>query len=426
MLKLITKNCFSTSDAKLIKKYKKQVLNIGNGIKKNYLPGLEMTGWTDPTNFFDNSQLNKMFKKANSWKKEKIKNIVLIGIGGSYLGIRAAIEMCNGIVDQKINFYYLHNMASSYVYEIMKKINKSKFAIVVISKSGTTLEPAICFNLLRNLMLKNFKAKYTNDHIVAITDANTGCLHDLAIKNNWTSFVIPNNIGGRFSTLTPVGIFPMILANINIRDVLKGAAQALADTKSFNLSENSAFLYAVYRYYFYTEKKKKIENFIVYDPSLQFIGEQWKQIFGESEGKNNKALYPTTSLFTTDLHSIGQYLQEGNKNFVETTLWVNKPRHEINLKIKDNVDKLKYLDGWNLNDVNKMAFKGTINAHSTKGKIDNLIIEIDKSDAYHYGYLFMWLSKAAMMSGYLLKINPFNQPGVEAYKKNMFSLLNKK
>lgn len=335
--------------------------------------------------------------------------------------------MCNGVIGfQKTKIIYVHNMSSAYIADLIKKVGKNRFGIVVISKSGTTIEPAITFRLFSEIMKKNFGEEYTKKMIVAVTDAQKGTLHDLAKAKKWTSFVIPDDIGGRYSTLTPVGMFPMILAGLDPLEILKGAKKALDDTKSFNLRNNSAFMYACYRHYFYTRCKYNIENFVVYDPSLTMIGEQWKQLFGESEGKSHKAMYPTCSLFTTDLHALGQYLQEGTRNFVETTLWVDQPRKDIKLSIKDNVDGLKYLNGKTLNYINEKAYQGTIAAHTKKGKVNNLIINISSADEFHYGYLYIWLCRAAMISGYLLNINPFNQPGVEAYKTNMFSLLKKR
>ena len=316
-------------------------------------------------------------------------------------------------------------MSSTYLCALKRNLVNKKFAIIVISKSGTTLEPALAFRIFRKLLERNIGVKESHKYIVAITDYEKGTLLDLAKKNHYIRFGIPNNIGGRFSTLTNVGLFPLAIKGINPLMVIHGAKQALLDNSSNKLINSSAYLYACYRNYFLTHRKKVIENFIVYDPTLEFVAQQWRQLFGESEGKQNNGLFPTYSLFTTDLHSMGQYLQDGRKIFFETTLIVRKPRLDMKLFINDDVDKLKYLNTQTIDWINKRAFIGTIKAHTELGKNDNLIIEIDRCDAYHFGYLIMWMQLAVMISGYLLKINPFDQPGVEAYKKNMFKLLGK-
>lgn len=427
MLKFNTSNTLRLKDKHIQRKYQKEIDKIHKGFLTNSLPGMEMLGWVNIIDFYRNQDLLAMKKKATQWKKEDLKYVLVIGIGGSYLGVKAAIDMCNGSIGfTKTKFIYIHNMCSSYIADVIKKVGKNKFGIVVISKSGTTIEPAIAFRLFKEIMIKNFGKEYAQKMIVAVTDKEKGTLHNLAKANKWTMFVIPDDVGGRYSTLTPVGMFPMILAGLDPLEILKGAKQALSDTKSFNLKNNSAFLYACYRHYFHVYQKYQVENFIVYDPSLTMVGEQWKQLFGESEGKSHKAMYPTISLFTTDLHALGQYLQEGTRNFIETTLWVEQPRKDIKLSIGDNDDGLKYLNSKTLHYINEKAFQGTVAAHTKNGKVNNLIINITKADEYHYGYLYIWLCRAAMMSGYLLKINPFNQPGVEAYKTNMFSLLKRK
>nr|QIQ09891.1 glucose-6-phosphate isomerase [uncultured Mycoplasmataceae bacterium] len=427
MLKFVTSNAIQISESAIQKKYQKEVDKIQRQMMSSTLPGLEKLGWVNIIDYYSNQQLLAMKKKAQQWKKQNLKYVLVIGIGGSYLGVRAAIEMVQGSIGfGHHKFIYIHNMSSSYIYDVIKKIGKNKFSIIVISKSGTTIEPAVTFRIFKEIMCKNFGKEYCQKMIVAITDSCSGTLHKLAKANKWTMFYIPDDIGGRYSTLTPVGMFPMVLAGLDPLEVLKGAKKALDDTKTFSLKSNSAFLYACYRHYFHVVKKLQIENFIVYDPSLTMIGEQWKQLFGESEGKSHKAMYPTVSLFTTDLHALGQYLQQGTRNFCETTLWVDEPRKDFKLSINDNTDGLKYLDKKTLNYINEQAFKGTVLAHTKNGKTNNLIIHITRCDSYHYGYLYIWLCRAAMMSGYLLKINPFDQPGVEAYKTNMFSLLKRK
>lgn len=427
MLTLNTSFIHKINRETVVKKYQHQVNRIIDKLNKKDLPGCEMTGWKT---IIDDANVNEMSlikQTANRWRKMNIKDVVMIGIGGSYTGVRAGIDMCNiPFDDSHIKLHWVHNMSSTYLCGLKRKLTNKKFGIVIISKSGTTLEPALAFRIFRKLLEKNIGKEQSHKYIVAITDYEKGTLLELAKKNHYIHFGIPNNIGGRFSTLTSVGLFPLALKGINPLMIYHGAKQALKDNDSNKLSSCSAYLYACYRNYLLVHKKLSIENFIVYDPTLEFIAQQWRQLFGESEGKQNKGLFPTYSLFTTDLHSMGQYLQEGKKIFFETTLIVKKPRLDMKLFINDDSDKLKYLNNKTIDFINKKAYEGTIEAHTELGKNDNLIISIDKCDAYHFGYLIMWFQLAVMMSGYLLKINPFDQPGVEAYKNNMFKLLGKK
>lgn len=408
------------------KKYQKDVKTIARAVERNVAKGSEMTGWRDLSIMYNTQELKAMIKKAEQWQQMKIKNVVVIGIGGSYIGVKAAIDFVYANEPAPVNMIYIHNMSSNFIISQMNKLKNKKFGIIVISKSGTTLEPAIAFRLFRNQLINIVGIKSVNKYIVAITDKNKGTLHNYAKSRGYTMFSIPDNIGGRYSTITPVGLFPMLIAGLDISKIMRGAKQALVDLENYDLKQNSAYLYACIRHYLYVQKHLNLENFIVYDPSMYMLGSQWQQLFGESEGKNNKGLYPTYSLFTTDLHSLGQYLQQGTRNFFETTLYVSKPTSNMKLKINDNDDGLKYLNGKYLSDLTDKAFQGTINAHSKEAHVNNLIITLSKADEYHYGYFFMWLAHAAMMSAYLLKLNPFDQPGVESYKKNMFVLLGKK
>ncbi len=413
-----------TSRTNIIKKYQKSVSSIFKKINSGTALGCEMTGWLKPNKVVDQKLIRAMIKKANQWERNNIRNVVVIGIGGSYVGVKAAIDMVLGS-NTKMKIHFIYNIHPNFITAKIKELQKQRFAIVVISKSGTTLEPSVGFRIFRKLLEAKVGQEQATKLIVAITDPEKGTLHNYARAKGYTLFPIPNNIGGRYSTLTSVGVFPMILAGIDPIKLLKGATKATDDLSNSNLRTNSAFLYAAYRHYFYTAKKIQIENFITYDPTLTMIACQWQQLFGESEGKQKRAMYPTYSLFTTDLHALGQYLQEGTRNFIETTLIVENPKDDIKLKIDDNNDGLKYLNQKTLDFINKQAFEGTITAHSEDGKVNNLIISLTKSDEYHYGYLFIWLAHAAMMSAYLLKVNPFDQPGVESYKKNMFALLKK-
>ena len=424
MLSFNLENNVKKIDTKWIeKKYQKEVDKIWNDVVNKTAAGSNMTGWLNLKEIYCPEEIQAMKAKANEWTKAGIKDIVVIGIGGSYIGVKAAIDMIKCGDETGPRMIYIHNMNSNYMLSIMQKLEGKKFGIIVISKSGTTLEPAIGFRLFRNLLEKNVGSDNSKKLIVAVTDEQKGTLHDFAKAKGYTMFRIPNTIGGRYSTLTPVGLFAMASSGIDIEKVLNGAKHAINDLNNTSLSQNTAYQYACCRHYLHTSKHIQVENFITYDPFMYMICQQWQQLFGESEGKDFKAMYPTYSLFTTDLHALGQYLQQGTRNFMETTLMVKKPNKDMKLVIEDNDDGLKYLNGKTLDSLTKKAFEGTIKAHTEKGKVNNFIIEISEADEFHYGYLFMWLSYAAMMSGYLLKINPFNQPGVEDYKSNMFALL---
>lgn len=422
MIKLETKFVKSINKQQLINRYQDRIATIISNLKNKKALGHEMTGWTNYWKLNHNNELNLMVKKAKQWKQMGIKDVVVIGIGGSYLGVRAGVDMLSPLSKTNIKVHWLHNMNQNYLLGVLKKLQNKKFAIIVNSKSGTTLEPAIAFNLFRN---KLAKAKNANELIVAVTDKQKGTLHDLAVKNHWTRFVIPNNIGGRFSALTPVGMYLFILLGFDYKQIIKGANDACKALLNKNLKNNDAFIYGCYRHYLKMHKQKQIENFIVYDPCLQMVGEVYKQLFGESEGKNHKALFPSSSIFTTDLHSLGQYLQEGTRNFFETTLYVKQPIYDLTLRIKNNQDNLGYLNNMKLSYINKVAFESTVKAHAVDGKVDNLIIYMDKIDAYHFGYLYLFFCFASMTSAYLLGVNPFNQPGVEVYKKRISSILKK-
>lgn len=424
MIKLETKFVRSINKNQLTNKYQPKIKKIMSKIKAKKSLGIEMTGWINYWTKNNKQELNSMVKKANQWKQAKIKNIIVIGIGGSYLGIKAGVDMLSSYANKKFNIFWVHNMNQNYLSSLLKQLGNKPFGVIVISKSGTTLEPAIAFNIFRKKL--NSVCRNANKLIVAVTDKQKGTLHDLAVKNKWTKFIIPNNIGGRYSALTPVGMYLFVLLGLDYKQIIKGACDASKKLFTSNLKASDAYIYACYRHYLKTVKHNQVENFIVYDPCLQMFGEVYKQLFGESEGKKHKALYPTTSIFTTDLHSMGQYLQDGTRNFFETTLFVKQPQNDLVLKVKNNEDKLLYLNGKKLSYINKVAFESTVKAHSIEGKVDNLIIYIDKLDAYHFGYLYMFLCFGAMISAYLLELNPFDQPGVEIYKKRISNILKNK
>ncbi|MDR2567797.1 MAG: glucose-6-phosphate isomerase [Mycoplasmataceae bacterium] len=427
MLKLNTKNTIDKPTKEQLEQYSAKIKNIYQGIDKQILPGSrDWMGWRTYPFDYPQAEFARMVKKADEWKKDKVEYVVVIGIGGSFLGIKAAIDMCTNHLKEKLpKIIWVHNIGSNYLTSVLNQVEGKKFAIVVISKSGTTLEPAVSFRLFREKLEKQVGFEKASKYIVAVTDYDKGTLHDFAQKKKYSMFGIPNDIGGRFSTLTPVGMFVIILAGLDYKAMLAGAQQAYKDTQSPDLKKNSAALYAVYRDFYYSQKKLAVENFVVYDPYYSALGEQWKQIFGESEGKGGFGLYLGTSLFTTDLHSMGQFFQEGTRSFFETTLHVLQPKCDKKIVIKDDDDKLKFLNGKTINEIDECAFLATVSAHTKIGKTNNLVIELDNNDEFHYGYLFYWWSMTVTVNAYLFGVNPFNQPGVEAYKKEMFELLKK-
>jgi glucose-6-phosphate isomerase len=348
--------------------------------------------------------------------------LVVIGVGGSYLGARAVIEALVG--DRKVEVIYAgNNLSSSQMQDILKQIDGKEVSLNVISKSGTTIEPALAFRILRNWMEEKY-GEETSARIYATTDKEKGALKTLANKKGYETFVVPNDIGGRYSVLTPVGILPIAVAGINIDELMKGSEEAYTNYLNESLLENDAYLYAVYRNILYLSGKE-IEVLANYEPKLHFISEWWKQLFGESEGKDKKGIFPASVDLTTDLHSLGQYIQDGKRVLFETVL--NIEMDEINMEItkeENDFDGLNYLAGKSLDEVNKTAMEAIIMAH-TDGGVPNLVINLPKLDAKILGYLIYFWEKSCAMSGYLLGVNPFDQPGVEEYKKNMFKLLGK-
>lgn len=382
----------------------------------------EWMGWRKLANGYDQSLIDKMVGQAKKWQQLKIKHVVVIGIGGSCLGARACINMCHNLCND-VTFHWIHNIHQDYLQSKINLLKKEAFGIIVISKSGTTLEPAIGLKLFLDLLKKNVK-KDMNKYVVAITDANKGVLLTQAKENNWFTLAVPDDIGGRFSMFSPVGMFIMIYSGIDYKQILAGCKQAYKDTLSSDMKKNSAALYAAFRNNAFNSKAQ-FENLIFYNPSLMDLGEQWKQMFCESQGKDGKGLFEACSLFTTDLHSLGQYFQDGPRNFFETTIWVKNYDNDQTLSYAKDPN-FSYLDKKTVGFINQSAFKGTIGAHTDLGNVDNLIINLDKQDEYHYAYLTIWVAMTVTIEAYLLGVNPFNQPGVEAYKKQMMDLIKKK
>lgn len=394
--------------------------------------GSDFLGWIDlPTNY-DKEEFSRIQKSAEKIKADS-EVLLVIGIGGSYLGARAAIEMLqhsfyNALPKEKRNtpqvIFVGNNISSTYMRDLIDLIDGKDFSINVISKSGTTTEPAIAFRIFRKLLEEKYGQEEARKRIYATTDKARGALKTLATEEGYETFVIADDIGGRYSVLTAVGLLPIAVSGANIEKIMEGAVQAQADFGHSELEDNAAYQYAVVRNVLYN-KGKTIEMLINYEPGLQYFSEWWKQLFGESEGKDQKGIYPSSANFSTDLHSLGQYVQEGRRDLFETIIKVEKPRHELKIEADENdLDGLNYLAGQTVDFVNNKAFQGTMLAH-TDGGVPNLIVTIPAMDEYTLGYLVYFFEKACAMSGYLLGVNPFDQPGVEAYKVNMFALLGK-
>ncbi|MEH6988355.1 MULTISPECIES: glucose-6-phosphate isomerase [Cytobacillus] len=394
--------------------------------------GSDYLGWIDLPSNYDKEEFSRIQKAA-----EKIKNdsdvLIVIGIGGSYLGARAAIEMLqhsfyNALPKEKRGtpqvLFAGNNISSSYMKDLMDLLEGKDWSINVISKSGTTTEPALAFRIFRKMLEEKYGVEEARKRIYATTDKARGALKTLATEEGYESFIIPDDVGGRYSVLTAVGLLPIAVSGASIEDMMNGAAQAREDFSKSELQENAAYQYAAVRNVLYN-KGKTIEMLINYEPGLQYFAEWWKQLFGESEGKDQKGIFPSSANFSTDLHSLGQYVQEGRRDLFETVIKVEESRHELTIEEAENdLDGLNYLAGETVDFVNNKAFEGTMLAH-TDGGVPNLIVSIPKMDAYTFGYLVYFFEKACAMSGYLLGVNPFDQPGVEAYKVNMFALLGK-
>lgn len=394
--------------------------------------GNDFLGWVDLPNDYDKEEFDRIKKAA-----EKIKSdsdvLVVIGIGGSYLGARAAIESLghsfrNSLTkeDRKAPEIYFagNNISPTYLMDLIDIIKYKDVSLNIISKSGTTTEPAIAFRVLKEFLENKYGKEEAKKRIYATTDAKRGALKQLATEEGYETFVIPDDVGGRFSVLTAVGLLPIAAAGLDIDAMMKGANDAREKFSTSNLQENDCYQYAVVRNILH-RKGKDIELLVNYEPNLHYVSEWWKQLFGESEGKDQKGIFPASVDFSTDLHSMGQYVQDGKRILFETVLNVESPKKDIELKAEDNdLDGLNYLSGKTMNFVNEKACQGTLLAH-TDGQVPNLIINVPALDEYNFGYLVYFFEKACGLSGYLLGVNPFNQPGVEAYKKNMFALLGK-
>lgn len=393
-------------------------------------PGNDFLGWVNLPVDYDKDEFARI-KAAAKKIQENSDVLVVIGIGGSYLGARAAVEFVRGQMYNSIRpegipeIYFVGNsISSSYVNDVIQIIGDRDFSVNVISKSGTTTEPAIAFRIFKDLVEKKYGKEKAKDHIFATTDKARGALKSLATAEGYETFVVPDDVGGRFSVLSAVGLLPIAAAGIDLDKVMQGAADARTAFTGGDMTSNICYQYAALRNILY-RKGKGVEILVNYEPALLMFGEWFKQLFNESEGKDLKGIFATAANFSTDLHSIGQYIQDGTRNVFETVVWVNKPRSEQVLQSADeDIDGLNYLAGKTMQFVNSKAYAGTLLAHCDGGT-PNILLEIDEADAYHFGYLVYFFEKACGLSGYLLGVNPFDQPGVEAYKKNMFALLGK-
>ena len=417
---------------KSIMEYKEQVENIHKELHKKANDEKDFVGWLElPTNY-DKKEFSRIKKAAKKIKKES-DILVVIGIGGSYLGARAVIEALtssfyNMLTEKQRKYpqilYVGNNLSPNYINELIEYIGDKDFSVNVISKSGTTTEPAISFRIFREILENKYGIEEARSRIYVTTDKERGALKTLADNEGYEKFVIPDNVGGRYSVLTAVGLLPIATAGIDIDKLMQGAQNAQERYDDPNLKYNECYKYAVTRNILY-KLYKNTEILVNYEPKMHYFTEWWKQLYGESEGKDQKGIFPAGVDFTTDLHSMGQYIQEGRRNLFETVISIEKPKSDITINSdEDNLDGLNYLSGKTLDYVNKKAMEGTVKAH-VSGDVPNIMINIENLDEENIGELIYFFEKACAMSGMILGVNPFNQPGVEEYKKNMFKLLKK-
>ena len=417
---------------KSIMEYKEQVENIHKELHKKANDEKDFVGWLELPTKYDKKEFLRIKKVAKKIKKES-DILVVIGIGGSYLGARAVIEALtntfnNMLTDKQRKYpqilYVGNNLSPNYINELIEYIGEKDFSVNVISKSGTTTEPAIAFRIFREILENKYGIDEARSRIYVTTDKERGALKTLADNEGYEKFVIPDNVGGRYSVLTAVGLLPIATAGIDIDKLMQGAQNAQERYDDPNLKYNECYKYAVTRNILY-KLYKNTEILVNYEPKMHYFTEWWKQLFGESEGKDQKGIFPAGVDFTTDLHSMGQYIQEGRRNLFETVISIENPKSDITInKDEDNLDGLNYLAGKTLDYVNKKAMEGTVKAHVT-GDVPNIMLTIENLDEENIGELIYFFEKACAMSGMILGVNPFNQPGVEEYKKNMFKLLKK-
>lgn len=427
-LKLNTKYLESFINPDELKGIKSQVETAAETLHDKNGLGNDFLGWLNLPTEYDKDEFARI--KAAAKKIQSNSDVlIVIGIGGSYLGARAAIEFLkspfyNNLKKDTPDIYYVgNNINPTYLNEVISLCEGRDFSVNVISKSGTTTEPALAFRVFKKLVEDKYGKDGAKDRIFCTTDKCRGTLKSLADTEGYETFVIPDDVGGRFSVLTAVGLLPIAVAGCDIDALMQGAAKAQNDFTA-DFDNNDCYKYAAVRNILY-RKGKSIELLVSYDPSFVTMAEWYKQLFGESEGKDNKGLFPASVVFSTDLHSMGQYIQEGSRIMFETVVDIKKPKKDMFLEPDEaNLDGLNFLTNQNMSVVNRKAFEGTVLAH-TEGGVPNVIIEIDDTTEFTLGYLIYFFEKACAVSGYVLGVNPFNQPGVESYKSNMFALLGK-
>lgn len=394
--------------------------------------GSDFLGWVDLPEAYDKDEFARI-KAAAKTIQDKADVLVVIGIGGSYLGAKAAIEgLSNSFYNLQANedrkgpqiLFAGHNISGTYLSQLVKYLENKEVCVNVISKSGTTTEPAIAFRVIKKLVEDKYGKDEAKNRIFATTDKARGALRQLADTEGYETFVIPDDVGGRFSVLTPVGLLPIAAAGIDIDKMMEGAAAGMKEYSNTNLAENVCYQYAAVRNALYN-RGKATEILVDYEPAMFFVAEWWKQLYGESEGKDQKGIFPASVHFSTDLHSMGQYIQDGRRDIFETVIQIANPAEDVTIEATDeNLDGLNYLAGETFNYVNEKAFQGTLLAH-VDGGVPNLVITMPELNEFYFGKLLYFFEKACGISGYLLGVNPFDQPGVEDYKKNVFGLLNK-
>ncbi len=391
-------------------------------------PGNDFLGWLDLPVNYDREEFDRILKAAQKIRSHS-QVLVVIGIGGSYLGARAAIELLhsqlyNNLGDGPQIYFAGNSISPTYLNQVIRLCEGKDFSINVISKSGTTTEPALAFRIFRDLAIKKYGREGAKERIFCTTDKAKGTLKQLADEEGYETFVIPDDVGGRYSVLTAVGLLPIAVSGSDIGKLMEGAARAREDLSVCDLDKNDCYRYAALRNILY-RKGKAIEILVSYEPAFSMMAEWYKQLFGESEGKDNKGIYPSSAIFSTDLHSMGQFIQEGSRILFETVVDIAAPQQDLYIQPDpNNFDGLNFLSDQNMSVVNRKAMQGTILAH-TEGGVPNMVLQLPAINEEELGYLIYFFEKACALSGYLLAVNPFNQPGVESYKKNMFALLGK-
>ena len=429
MVKIDLTGCDSFVAKETFEEYVNKALAAQVVLEEETGAGNDFLGWQHLPSAIGRAELDDCLSVVDSWLEKEIDLVVVIGIGGSYLGAKAAIEALShtfaahlGTQGMKVVFAG-ENLSEDYTAELLDLVQMRNAACVVISKSGTTTEPAVAFRLVKNHLEETYGKTEACERIIAITDKARGALKSLSNQEGYKTFVIEDNIGGRFSVLTPVGLVPIALAGFDIEEMVRGAQDAEKALAARD-ADNPAVRYAAMRNLLY-DQGRKIELFASFNPQLQYLGEWFKQLFGESEGKDGKGIFPASVIFTTDLHSMGQYIQDGERMLFETVVTVENAQRDVTIPSDpQNLDGLNYLAGKHVEHCNRMAQLGTKMAH-IDGGVPNLDIRVDKLDEYNLGQLFYFFEKVCGISAYVLGVNPFNQPGVEAYKKNMFKLLEK-